>query len=174
MGLKHPEETLHKSQHFESLNAYLGSGGSTTSDDMAGLIIKQQSLVSKTLQKGHGKASPPPLYPSSIPSKLGAAGSEALKPVVLRSEVIHASNTLISIEESQSPKIGTKVTSGGGSQTNLHDFKQSLANTLQGSLLPLKKPKIFDQKAGLANQSISPRNTTDEYPLRKLSSTLSA
>ena len=92
---------------------------------------------------------------------------------MLRSEVIHASNALISIEESQSPKIGSKVISGGGSQTNLLDFKQSLANTLQGSL-PLKKPKIFEHKGGHANQSMSPRNTTDEYPLRKLSSTLSA
>lgn len=142
---------------------------------MAGLIIKQQSLVTKTLQKGppYGKASPPPLYPSSFPSKLGVAGSEALKPVVLRSEVIHASNALISIEESQSPKIGAKVTSNGGSQTNLHDFKQSLANTLQGSL-PLKKPKVLEHKGGHANQSMSPRNANYEYPLRKLSSTLSA
>lgn len=162
VSLKHPDEAVHKSQHFESLNTYLGSGSSIT-DDMAGLIIKQQNLVSKTLQKGppYGKASPPPLYPSSIPSKLGAAGSEAMKPVVLRSEVIHASNTLISIEESQSPKIGAKVVSGSGSQTNILDFKQSLANTLQGSL-PLKKPKIFDHKTGLNNQSVSPRGTSDE------------
>ena len=116
-----------------------------------------------------------------------------MKPVVIRSEVIHGSNTLISIEESSpaSAKNATKA----GSQTNLFgEFKtsqsQSLANTLQGALSLKKKPEEQTRKPDFENRqlanhtyttqnqsgNISPRNngTSEEYPLRKLSSTLSA